>query len=111
MAATAPRMRATGLEARSAAAFWDCWGGELPPVAEGEPEEAVGVLEEEAMVELEPEEGVGTPEAEPAAEVVLVVRVEDALLVVAETETDEAELLAEEEGLEVLEALELETAE
>lgn len=111
MAATAPRMRATGLEARSEAAFWVCWGGELPPVAEGEPEEAVGVLEEEAIVELEPEEGVGTPEADPAAEVVFVVRVEDALLLVVEAETEEeeaAELLAEDEGLEVLE---LETAE
>jgi hypothetical protein len=106
MAAAAPRMRAIGLEARSEAAFWLCWGGEPPSVGVGEPVEAVGVLEE-TMVELEPEEEVGAPETEEDAAEVVVVRVEDPLEVV------EAELLAEEEeGLEVLLALEeLEMAE
>lgn len=107
MAAAAPRMRAIGLEARREAAFWLCWGGEPPSVGEGEPVEAVGVLEE-TMVELEPEDEVGAPETEDAAEEVVVVRVEDPLEVV------EAELvlLAEEEALEVLLALEeLEMAE
>lgn len=93
MAATAPRMSATGLEPRRVAAL-DWLGGEPPLVAEGAPDEVLDKVGLEIVL-LAP--GVDETEAE-AEELEVMLALED----------DDLELLAEDEALEEDEVAETE---